>query len=344
MSQKMDEMLGIEDNKVKLDSLLWRAVFATNKISKGKLETISVSEIIKQCKTKSLTLQSAAIIIMALSKINKRQTKQVLEDCIGFLKAVSGEIKKTIHGPRPPKEKRKTVGNASNINASIMDEEAFKQTTLEISAHNNFDNNTDFMMEPEMVRQSNENEIINSHSAIFNSSTKESEPRRKSVKLISDKKTEIKLEDIKKKINMVMKKDKEMAMLEKHKEVIENYSTQLFLDEQILSAIKTEIDAYNAEVVRNSAVASAVYNDNFDNHFENSVDFDFGEQEHSTRNVTLNFEEVEDAFDFTQHCQGLPKEEQAQTFFELLNKLSQNTHSAKQTDPYGTILISKKDN
>ncbi|OQS53807.1 hypothetical protein EHP00_1633 [Ecytonucleospora hepatopenaei] len=342
MSNNTEINYGIEDSGVKFDSLLWRAVFNSSKISKTKLENLSIEEIIKQCKTKTLSLHAAAIILLALSKINKKQTKQVLEECTRFLQAMDGKIKpSTSSAQKNQKEKRKLTGS-KNVNASIMDEKTFKQTFLDASCENNFNDdfdinsNNNFIMEPEMVRNGTEADTSGRQSAIFSSSTKENDNTKK--RLIQDKKIEIQMEDVRKKMNIVMKRDKEMQVLKESKVILENYANQLFLDDQILSAIKVELEEYNAEVVRNSTVASAFLNDDFNNN--GPIDFDFNEPDNNCEPV-INLEEIPVDFDFTANANDLNRESQARSFFSLLNSLSKNTHTVSQNEPYGKILVTK---
>ena len=329
-----------EDGKIKYNSFLWWAVYSSSNLSKTRLEEISCEKIIKEAKEKNLTLQSTALIVIALSKIHKKKTNYILDECKRFLKVVNGKLKPA-NKIKAPKQKRKM---ATNINSSIMDEEAFKQTTLDISMHEgqtgNYESlNGDFFLEPEMVRNSKTSDLTGvqeNQSSIFNS-TRTSETKRIQ-KVINDKTTEMKIEDARKKMELVMKRDKtnaELSSLKETKMVIEHFSRELFMDPAILAALKREIDAFNAEVVRNSAVAADYEMGCFET---GPVDF---EMNNDISNLSVKFDEIEEDFNLTEALSTLPREEQAKLFFELLNVLSKNSHTATQKSPYEHILVTK---
>lgn len=333
------EQIFIND-KININSILWKAIYRPFKLSKQKVNIISVNLIIDNFYVKPVSLLSTAYILLGLCKITNKKIKYVLEECNYFFCMLDGKIRS--------KEKHiKTKPMGEGINSTIINETAFKHFKLNSENIDYFSCNMEsetFRVSSTLAKSNIEAELLHNKTnnleidSIFNSKEFSVE---KPKKIIIDKVQLIKIDDIQKKIDKIIKSDncKKELISNIEDEILKKFNDQLFVDKSIFSAINNEIEQFNTEVFRNSMTLQSGEIPEIMPLEINEVDIDW------SRNIKLpsliNFNITASDFNFTNALQSFSREEQAQLFIMLLTELNNQIYVASQVEEFGDIIINK---
>lgn len=336
------ELIFIGD-KININSVLWKVIYRSFKLSKQKINAIYVQQIIDGLHAKPISLLNTTYILLGLCKITNKKIKYTLEECNNLFCILDGKIKS--------KERHVKIKLAGEgINSTIINETSFKHCKLnsEVVEDNDYFSHN---MESDMFRASSTLAKSNIMSESLHNKTNNLEIDsifnskeffvEKPKKMIIDKVQLLKIDDIQKKIDKIIKSDncKKELISNIEDEVLKKFNERLFVDKSIFSTINNAIEQFNAEVFRNSmTLQSAEIPENIPLEM-NEVNIDWN------KNIELpsliNFNTIDTDFNFTNALKSFSREEQAQLFVMLLIELNNQAYTAVQIDAFEDIIINK---